>query len=549
MSHKIEKPIFVYTRIEENRRYVSSLVFLFVVLLAPAVIFLSSQLLVFILSLMMDIDALEPYYSGTRFLILIFIVGACFTSLVVFVEFHTAGRAALRGIGARPLEHGEEREFQRIVENLCIGSGLPRPVLYLAEVATPNAFSIGLSTEHSKLVITRGLLELLEWREIEGVIAHELSHIANRDTRLYTITSAMESLLSFPWRILRAISELFGSLSEWLGKIVYALGILNLTILVISLLISLNDPYSSGWSINILILIAYLILVGPLFGLVVRMAVARQREFLADADAYLLTRNPEALARALVKIDSVKVDKMKVDVAMARMYFVDPRHTQQYTILSAVEPYVDTLPQNHFGKLFYVKWCDVIMTFLKSIRKIILIRLNTHPTIYERVTALKNMGGHFSPQKLHDAKEVGEGFIYTPYVSSSHPEGKKHYFVAAFHGILSGTITTVVLSFLMLLIVMSPQIASIHIHVHLIPGVISAGVAAYRAGVIGSKAIAYGIILGLISWISIGFYTPLGIDDEKDSPFLYILDQYIRSLLEVLLGAILGALSGWIRFK
>ena len=173
-------------------------------------------------------------------------------------------------------------------------------------------------------MITRGLLELLDRRELEGVVAHELSHIGNQDIRLYTITApAMETLLRIPSQIV--VTFFHALVRSKVGTFIAAVFAM-LMLFYLSLIISAAHDFGGEiqrWFYIALGLNVYVFLVGPLFGWMVRMAIARQREFLADADAVLLTRNPDALARALVKITRANDPETKVHPAMARMCIVD----------------------------------------------------------------------------------------------------------------------------------------------------------------------------------------------------------------------------------
>ncbi len=498
MPQQVLKPVLVYTHITENRRMTAFLIALFGLLLLPASYPFSEYLWATIL-MSTERGNIAEFTLNTHIMGMV-VVGFTFVLLVVWLEFRSAEATVLRVAAARPLGPDEEEVLRRAVENLCIGAGLPQPTLYVAEVAAPNAFTVGLSPESAKLVVTRGLLGLLERRELEGVIAHELSHIGNRDTRLYTITSAMEHLLSFPWRIIGAFLSIFFRINWYLGSVVRFFVILYLIIGIFTATMDI------GWLLGAMM--AYVFFVGPLFGLAVRLAISWKRELLADADAYLLTRNPDALARALVKIASAKKLKMKMHAAMARMYIVDP--------LSGI--------------------------------------LSTHPPVEERISALGKMGSGFQPQMLEEAKTTGTEFGNTYHFPPISVQENPSIITAAFYGILAGTVTTVVLSILKLLLeVVAPETEAElwwTPQVYMVPGGVAAGVAAYRTGIQGARILAYAIVFGFISGIlSAMIATPmLGINPEK-LPLTYQFSHYLRSLIEVIIGALLGSVFGGVKVK
>jgi heat shock protein HtpX len=192
-------------------------------------------------------------------------------------------------------------ETQRILENLSIGAGLPKPKLFVIGIAAPNAFAVGGDPAHSIIGVTQGLLDLLDHRELEGVLAHELSHIGNRDTRLNATVAALSLFLQLP-RILRqrrvSIEE-----QTRLGAVPSPVNPFGVILLV------LLSP-----------VFLYFFLVAPLVAALIRSAISRDREFLADADAALLTRYPEGLIRALAKIQGAG-SRVGASPAVAHFYF------------------------------------------------------------------------------------------------------------------------------------------------------------------------------------------------------------------------------------
>jgi heat shock protein HtpX len=197
----------------------------------------------------------------------------------------------LRMTGARPLGPGQEPELVLLVDNLCIGAGLSPPRMYLVESTAPKVFATGRDSRDASLVVTRGLLALLDRRELEGVIARELSHIGNHDIRLTTTLAALGGVAAPPIELrLIASFVVAGGLMSFRGPLGYpdALDLGGLVLLPLAVAVSF-----------FCVMVA-----SPLAAMLIRRAVSHQRELLADADAMLLTRDPETLALALVKISA-----------------------------------------------------------------------------------------------------------------------------------------------------------------------------------------------------------------------------------------------------
>ena len=209
--------------------------------------------------------------DGEVFLLfsLIFIVG-----YLLFGYFK--GSAAVTALsGAKEADPKEYRQLYNIVEELTIAAGLPMPKVYVMEEEAPNAFASGRNPENSAVTVTKGLLQKLNREELEGVLAHELSHIQNYDILFTTLVCVLVGLFAllgrFFWRFL-----FFGGRRRSSGK-------------------------NNGQAIFLLIAVV-LLLLSPLLSALVQMAVSREREYLADASGANLTKNPEGLARALEKI-------------------------------------------------------------------------------------------------------------------------------------------------------------------------------------------------------------------------------------------------------
>ena len=191
-------------------------------------------------------------------------------------------------------------ELLDVVKEMSLAAGLPCPKTYIVKDSDPNAFTIGTVQSDSSIVVTTGLLEMLNREELQGVIAHEMSHIRNSDTRLMTI-----------------ITVLFGAvllLSEWMKKSALLGGFTGTRV-----------P-GTGWALRAIMLFGWLItlILAPLIARIVAMAVSRQREYLADTGGAELTRNPKALASALIKIENAAEPTTSFQKGIAHLCIVDP---------------------------------------------------------------------------------------------------------------------------------------------------------------------------------------------------------------------------------
>jgi heat shock protein HtpX len=191
-------------------------------------------------------------------------------------------------------------ELLNVVKEMSLAAGIPTPKVYIVKDSDPNAFTIGTDAGQSSIVVTTGLLAILDREELQGVIAHEMSHIRNSDTRLMTI-----------------ITVLFGAvllLSEWMKKSALLGGFVG------------NRVPGAGWMLRGVLFFGWLLtlLLAPLIARIVAMAVSRQREYLADASGAELTRNPKALANALMKIENAAEPTTSFQKGIAHLCVVDP---------------------------------------------------------------------------------------------------------------------------------------------------------------------------------------------------------------------------------
>lgn len=215
-----------------------------------------------------------------------------------FFSYWYSDKIVLAIAGAQPIEKKDNPELYRIVENLCITAGLPLPKIYIIPELQPNAFATGRDQNHSAIAVTQGLLNRLERPELEGVIAHELSHIGNKDALLQTIVVILAGIVVL-------LTDLFFRISFRGG-------------------FGRRDD-KDNQARNIMLLIAVVMAVlAPLFAQLIKLAISRKREFLADASGALLTRYPEGLALALEKISQDPSPMRRATNSTAHLYISSP---------------------------------------------------------------------------------------------------------------------------------------------------------------------------------------------------------------------------------
>src|SRR5262245_3378252 len=210
-------PLLVHNRIDANRRNTRVLLICFGALMLPAA-WGASQLLIALLTIHAGgavQNPLQPDRTGPHGHLFGLYMAVVSTIAVLAITYLSSlfSSFILWRHGARPL-NDQHPELRRMVENLCLGAGLPPPQLYLANSDEPNAFAIGFDPKHAKLVVSRGLLALLDRRELSGVIAHELSHIANRDTDLSTLLAAVVTAVRLPQTLFMGSVNFFRAIAS-----------------------------------------------------------------------------------------------------------------------------------------------------------------------------------------------------------------------------------------------------------------------------------------------------------------------------------------------
>lgn len=226
-------------------------------------------------------------------------------AIVASIGMNIAGywysdKIALAVNGAKPLAEEDNPELFHIVENLSITAGLPMPKLYLINDPAPNAFATGRDKNHAAVAVTSGLLGILDKTELEGVIAHELSHVGNRDILLSTVVVVLVGLVTLA-------ADMFIR-ARWLG------------------LSGGRGRDREGGEAGALLMALGLILMilSPLIATLIQLAISRKREFLADASGALLTRYPDGLASALRKISGYSRPMARANNATAHLFIANP---------------------------------------------------------------------------------------------------------------------------------------------------------------------------------------------------------------------------------
>jgi heat shock protein HtpX len=245
-------------------------------------------LFVFIIGLL---GLVADYLYGGGFTIFIgTLIGA---TIYTIVQYFAAGSQALSISGAHPISKADNPRLYRIVENLAITEGLPMPRVYVIDDPAPNAFATGRDPKHASVAATTGLLELMNDRELAGVMAHEIGHVKNYDIRVSTIVFGLVVAVGF-------IADVLLRMAFWGGR-----------------------GNNNGNPI-MLVLGLLAMIIAPLVAAVVQAAVSRQREYLADATGALTTRDPEALASALQKLGDYARPMQRQNSTMAHLYISNP---------------------------------------------------------------------------------------------------------------------------------------------------------------------------------------------------------------------------------
>jgi len=250
-------------------------------------------LMAFFFTFVILIGWLFSYVYGNDY-ILVFAILISFTMNIF--SYWYSDKIVLSMAKAEPVEKQDNPELYRLVENLSITAGLPLPKIYIINEKQPNAFATGRNKNHAVIAVTHGLLERLDKTELEGVIAHEMSHIGNKDILLSTVAVILVGIIAM-------MSNMFLRASFWSGMDRRRNNNDNLFFVLAALVAAILSPIAAS---------------------LIQMAISRKREFLADADGALLTRYPEGLASALEKIAKDNTPLSTANTATSHLYIESP---------------------------------------------------------------------------------------------------------------------------------------------------------------------------------------------------------------------------------
>lgn len=234
---------------------------------------------------------LSVYYNNPS----IVTIAIIFSIVMNITSYWYSDKIALSMAKAIPADEKKYIELHRIVENLSISAGLPKPRVYILPESAPNAFATGRNSKNAAVAVTQGLLEILDKSELEGVIAHELAHIGNKDILLQSMVAVLVGFIAI-------LSDMFTR------ALIFGGG---------------NNSENKNGNVLAIVGIIFIIL-SPIIAMLIQLAISRKREYLADATGALITRYPDGLASALKKISSYGRPLKNASSATAHMYISNP---------------------------------------------------------------------------------------------------------------------------------------------------------------------------------------------------------------------------------
>jgi len=252
------------------------------------------------------------YYFNDQIILFIAVVISVFMSLI---SYWFSDKIVLAISHAQEISHEQSPELFHIVENFCITAGLPMPKIYTINDPAPNAFATGRNAKNAVVAVTTGILQTLDKTELEGVIAHELSHIGNRDILIQTIVVVLVGTISM-------MADIFVR-GRFFGR-------------------RKNDSEGGGQVQIILMVVGLVFLIlSPIIAKLIQFAISRKREYLADASGALLTRYPEGLASALEKISQNPTPLKSANTATAHLYITNPLKNKGLNKLFSTHPPIE----------------------------------------------------------------------------------------------------------------------------------------------------------------------------------------------------------------
>lgn len=256
-----------------------------------------------------------------------FVLGIIFSLVSTWGSYFYSDKLVLFSVGAKPATKEEYFDFYTVTENIAISAGLPMPKLYVIEDRSLNAFATGRDPKHAVVCATAGLLEKMDRTELEGVIAHELSHIKNYDILLSSVVAVLVGMIAL--------------VSDWIMRNLWWSSLRR-------------DDDQDNRNPLLAIFIVVVLILTPIIATLIQLAISRQREYLADANGVLLTRYPQGLIRALKKIEESTLPLRTANSATAHLFIANP-----------------------FKKVKKLSWFVSLF--------------NTHPPIEERIRILENL--------------------------------------------------------------------------------------------------------------------------------------------------------------
>jgi len=283
-----QERISFYNQIASNKRKSVLLI---------AVVFIVLIILVAVIGMALQAD-----------IFFILIIATIISIFYVWIGYFASDKIALASVNAQQADIRQYKQFHDLVEGLCLASGLPKPKLYVMNDPNINAFASGRDPKHAVICVTTGALEKLDKQELEGVLSHELSHIANYDIRFMTLVAVLVGMIAI-------ISQIFLR-SLWFK----------------------GDRDNDKGGIILLVIGIILAIIAPIVVQLVQLAISRKREYTADASAVKFIRSPTGLIRALKKIKSEHSPPSKVNKAVAPLFFGDPFKRNLDNLMSTHPP-------------------------------------------------------------------------------------------------------------------------------------------------------------------------------------------------------------------
>ena len=243
------------------------------------------------------------YFGNTS--ILYWVIGGA--AVYALLQYFIAGKLAVVMTGAREIEKKDNPRLYRIVENLAITEGIPTPKVYIIDDPAPNAFATGRDPKHAIVAATTGILDVMDDRELEGVMAHEMGHVKNYDIRVSMIAFGLVSAI--------------GILSDIVMRVLF-----------------FSDSDNRNLNPLVIVVGIVIIILAPIIAVIVQMAVSRQREYLADASGAMTTRDPEGIASALGKLEHYGRPMRRQNSSTAHLFFNNPLKSGFFNKLFSSHP-------------------------------------------------------------------------------------------------------------------------------------------------------------------------------------------------------------------